>query len=481
MGLADSAARGAFVTIAGQVLKFLTQLATLVVLARLLTPSDFGVVAMVTAITGVALVIGDFGLSMAAIQAKNITPGQKSNLFWLNAGIGLAAGAIVFFAAGAIAAFYNQPVLDALTKFLALTFVINGLNTQFKSELTRALKFKQLAMVDVSAQAAGLVVAVVLALLGFGYWALGWQQVTIAALTLLVSAVLARWLPGLPRRRQHMRELLHFGVNTMGVQLVTYVSNNVDSLTLGRVAGPAVVGLYSRAFQMFALPVQQLAAPMTRVALPVLSRIDDDAQYRRYVGAAQRVLSYLLVGSFIFLAAVASPLFSILFGPQWGGSVILFQILAIGGIFQALGYIYYWIFLSKALTWLQLRYSVIGRAALIALVIGGSVGGAVGVAWGYSIGLAIIWALYSIFAIRKTGLTARLLIEIAAWPIGVHLVCGAAAWAIGWAGADLPTITVLVLQTAVYLGMFAISFAVPRVRRDLAEIFSIAQRLRRRK
>jgi PST family polysaccharide transporter len=417
MSLSETAARGAAVTFVGQMLKFTIQIATLVVLTRILTPNDYGIVTMVTAIVGVALILGDFGLSMAAVQARVLTHGQKSNLFWLNTGIGLSSSVVVFFLASPIAAFYGRSELLALTQFLSIIFLLSGLNTQFKAELTRQFRFKLLSIVDVVAQATGFVVALIAALHDFGYWSLALQQIAIVFVTLILTSLLSRWRPTWPRFHEAMRALLGYGSNTMGVQVITYVSSNVDSVSIGRFWGAAPLGLYNRAFQMFALPMQQLATPMTRVAVPVLSRIEDDDQYLRYIIRAQLVLCYVLVGAFAISAAVAVPLFDILFGPVWSSSVPIFQILAIGGAFQALAYVYYWIFLSKALTKLQLKYSIIGRGAMSAFILIGVFWGPIGVATGYSVGLAAIWVIYSVFAIPKSGIRVGILVRSAARPI----------------------------------------------------------------
>ena len=140
-GLAGSASRGALVTLAGQAVRVVIQLAGIVVLARLLGPSDYGLVAMVTVIIGVGEVFRDFGLSSAAIQAKILTPAQKDNLFWINGGIGLLLTLLVCALASPIADFYGDPRLQPLSYALSLTFLLNGLSTQFRADLSRHLRF----------------------------------------------------------------------------------------------------------------------------------------------------------------------------------------------------------------------------------------------------------------------------------------------------------------------------------------------------
>ncbi len=164
-------------------------------------------------------------------------------------------------------------------------------------------------------------------------------------------------------------------LNNLGAQLVSYVSNNVDSVLIGRFWGVEQLGLYSRAYQLYRLPLQQLAAPMTRVAFPILSKIRDDETFQRYVRQAQLLQTYIIGGVFFAAIALSSALIEITLGSGWNQTKGLFAILAVGGIFQTLGYVYYWVFLAKALTGMQLRFALVSRGLMVVLMV-------IGVAWG---------------------------------------------------------------------------------------------------
>ncbi len=233
MTLATSAARGAAATYGAQAVKVLTQVASIVVLARLLTPNQYGVVTMVLAIAGVALVFGDLGLSMAAMQSQTLTQQQRSNLLWINAGLGCVLGACIVLAAPLIAGFYGKDELRGVAESLSVVFVIYALIPQFRAELASRFAFRWLAISDATAQAVGFAAALCLALAGFGYWALVWNQLVAASVTLLLIAIGARWKPNLPRKTAGMRPLLRYGLDTLGVQLLTYVSTNLDSILIG--------------------------------------------------------------------------------------------------------------------------------------------------------------------------------------------------------------------------------------------------------
>jgi PST family polysaccharide transporter len=482
MTLAGDAARGAATTLGGQWIRFVIQLASLSVLARLLTPGDYGVVSMVVAIVGIATLLGDFGLSMASIQSQTLTNGQRSNLFWINTALGIVLGVGIFLLAGPISVFYGRPELLDLTRALSLVFLFNALAAQFRAETSSKLRFKWLASTDVVAQAIAMALAIGMAIAGFGYWALVAQQIAVAFVTLAMLVVAAGWLPGLPSRRVPMRSLLTFGANTVGVQFVNYLSSNADNILIGRVWGADALGFYDRAYQIFRLPLMQIAAPMTRVAFPILSKLQNDPAFDRYLQRAQLILAYVMGGVFFIAATVSEPLIEIVLGPGWDDSKALFRILAIGGVFQALGYVYYWVFLAKAMTGIQLRFSVYSRLLMVGLMAVGVIWGALGVAIGSTVGLILNWVILTLFAIPKTGVAVKPLVLTAVRPVVVYGVMVAALLPVSmFALNDLPAWLQLCVLSAAMLAYWAVVIAVvPPVRRDLLLIMDAAKRIRRR-
>ena len=205
-----------------------------------------------------------------------------------------------------------------------------------------------------------------------------------------------------------MVPLLRYGVDTLGVQLLTYISGNVDNVLIGRFIGSGALGLYSRAAQLFRLPLQQIATPLTPVAVPVLSRLSETIDvFEAYARRAQLALAYSLGGVLFGFVAAAGPIVSIALGAQWSSAVPLLQILAVGGVFQAFGYVYYWIFLSLGFTALQLKWSLIGRAIMVVLLIASVPFGITGIAVAASAGQVLLWAINSFVALPKTGVPVR--------------------------------------------------------------------------
>ena len=388
------AARGAAVTIVGQTAKVVIQLVGIVVLARLLSPREYGLLAMVVAFTGIGDLLRDFGLSSASIQARTVSPAQRSNLFWLNTAIGCALAVIAFLCAVPISWIYDQNDVVRIMQILAIVFLFEGLSTQFRADLNRKMRFARLAALDLTAQVLALTLAVVLAALGAGVWALVAQQVLQAMLVLLLLLAFAPIQISRPQRGVPMAGFLRFGGSVLMMQLLTYASRNVDSLVVGSRFGATELGGYNRAFQLLSLPLNQINAPASTVALPVLSRLQDDPpRFDRFLLRGQGVLMNLVLAIFAFAASQAHPLIILVLGDQWAPSVHLFQILAVAGAFQSAGYASYWVFLAKGRPDASLRYSLVGRPALILIVIAGSLGGVTGVAVAYAAGTALLWPL----------------------------------------------------------------------------------------
>lgn len=370
------------------------QLVSLVVLSRLLDVRSYGLIAAVMAIIGVGDVLRDLGLSAASIQARTLSAAQRDKLFWINLAIGGLLSVATFLAAPMIADFYGQPDLEMVARGLSVTFVLNAAASQYRAGLTRDFRFGRLAAADVGSQALALVAAIAVATWTPTFWALIIQQVLAAAVMLVAVGVLARWIPRWPSRRDSVRPLLSFGATLTVTQLIGYASRNVDSVIIGSRFGPVALGVYSRGFQLLSLPLNQINGPATLVALPYLSRLrDDPPRFAQFLLRSQSALLHVLVSIFAFSVAFADPLVDVVLGPQWGASAEVFRVLAIGGPFQAAGYVTYWVFLANGLTRSNLIYSLTCRVGLIGLLFGGAHWGVLGIAWAYTVGTMAMWPI----------------------------------------------------------------------------------------
>ncbi|KQR23439.1 MULTISPECIES: lipopolysaccharide biosynthesis protein [Microbacterium] len=479
--LGRTASRGAVTMMGAQGVRILVQVTGIVLLARLLAPSDYGVTAMVLAIVGVGEILRDFGLSSAAIQAKTLSSGQRSTLFWINLGIGFVLAVACASLAVPIAALYGDPRLVAVSLALAPTFLLNGFSTQFRAHLNRDFRFVALSSVEVGAQLAGLCTALILALSGWGYWALVVQQVLPVVLIAIALPVVASWWPGLPGRGESVKGLLTFGGHLVASQVLVYASRNIDSVMIGRLYGPADLGFYNRAFQLMVLPLNQINAPASRVALPTLSRLQDDPErYARFLAVGQVVLLNVVAGVLAFSVAQAPALVAVALGPQWEPTVHLFQILAIAGFFQAASYATYWLSVSLGLTRRYFWYTVSTRPVVIGLIIAGASWGVEGVAWAYTIGNALVWPIGIFWMTRKISLRAAPLFWAAARTVAVYGVAALISAGSTQLWPDLPEIVHLVLGGVILVAALALlALVLPAYRRDVKMIVGLRQHLRK--
>ncbi|WP_314505822.1 lipopolysaccharide biosynthesis protein [uncultured Microbacterium sp.] len=459
------ARNGALTLLAGQWGKYLLQLASFVVLARLIPPEAFGQLAMVTSIVGIATVFNDLGLSLAALQRESLSRAEKSNLFWLNTAVGLVMCGLVAAAAPAIAALYDDPTLAPVCLALSTTFLFGGISAQHRVEINRRNRYSALAAVDLISQLVAFGVAILLAMLSLGVWALVGQAVAASLFSAVLAIGLARWLPGWWSRGTPVRPFLRFGIPTLLVQLVNYVSTNVDNVVVGREFGASSLGIYSRAFQLISLPIQQLVSPLTRVAIPYLAAFAVDRDRSRLQLAAQRVqgiLTTTLLGALSLLASLISPVIVILLGREWVEAAPLVQILAVGAAFQCLGYLYYWLFLSVARTKLLLLAELPGRAILIALVCTMWPLGIYAVAWSVVVGQFLVWATGTLFFLRRIGIHWTPLVRVALGPVLVFGLASAACLAVQHLAPAPGPLVLLLLLLGTWLGVVGIMYALIR-------------------
>jgi PST family polysaccharide transporter len=475
--LGDAAARGTGSTLLTQAVRAVLQFASVVVIARLLAPEDFGLIAMVAAVIGVADLVRDFGLSTAAIQASTLSQDERTNLFWANLGLGLLCSLLSVAAAPLIVAVFDEPRLGPIVLALSCVFVLSGANTQYQADLTRSLRLGTLGISDIAAQSAGIVVAVTSALLGAEYWALVAQQLTVAVVSLGLNAYRAGWLPGRPRRSVSLRHFFRFGGGLLGTQAVGYLVKNVDNIALGAFAGAAPLGIYSRAYQLLMTPLNTINAPMTRVAVPVLSKVQhDDVVFARYVSRVQVVGCLVTATVFSVAAGLAEPLVAVLFGPRWSDVAPVFAVLAIGGVFRSVSQIAYWVYLARGVPGAQFRMSLVMAPVMVGLILAGLPWGAVGVATGHSVAYFVMWLV----TLAHVGRAAR----VASWPLftqALRTLClvSVPAGVAASLGSALAGPAVLQLASGVAAAAVAVGLmhlAVPSLRRDTAVLLRFARR-----
>jgi PST family polysaccharide transporter len=477
VNLADAAAGGTRVTFAVQIGQTIVQFGSVIVLTRLLTPADFGLVGMVLAVTGIAIVVQDFGLSMAAIQSPTISESEQTNLFWANLSLGLLCAITVTASTPLIVSGYEEPRLRPITPVLSIIFVLGGASVQYTARLSRDLRFKALGILTITSQVISVAVAIAMALMGSGFWAIVGQQITFALANIVGCVIATRWWPGFPVRGASIRRFLRFGTGVLGTQSIAYVTKNVDNILIGAIWGPVALGLYSRAYQLMLAPLNKINAPMTRVALPILSRVQhDEASLMRYLSKAQVVSCYITASTFAIIAGLAEPIVRILFGERWLAATPLVAILALGGIFRSVSQIAYWAYLARGASGPLFRQHLVSGFITVALLACGVPWGAIGVAIGCAVSALVSWIIAMVYVGKAIGIDSMRLLRNASKIIAsVAAPCGLS----GWAASLLPAAPALQIALGLALAgayVALVGATVPWFRSDISLSWAFLRR-----
>ena len=323
---------GALATGGGQVLDLVLRLGSTLILARLLMPEQFGLVAMVTAITRIAERFAGLGLSAATVQAPKINHQQCSNLFWINISAGVLFASTILLLAPGISAFYEDDRLSAISAALSLSFVGAGLTIQHQALLLRQLRMPQITAIQVVATLLSVCVGIALALGGFGYWALVWKEVAQSLFLAVGTWALCPWVPSRPRRRVDMGRLLSFGRDLTLTEFVFAIAAQLDSVLIGRFGGAVPLGLYRQAYNLFMGPIERLNAPILGVSQPTLSILQfEPDRYRRYYERILLAVSLATIPIGVFTAISAREIVLVALGEEWIGAVVFLRIFGVAG------------------------------------------------------------------------------------------------------------------------------------------------------
>jgi PST family polysaccharide transporter len=343
-----------------------------VVLARLLTPQDFGAIALITVITGFAAIFSEFGLGAALVQQKELSHGDVSSAFRLSVALGGGLSILLWLAAPLVERFYAVRGLTGLTRLLSVAFFVSALGTVPRALLQREMRFHVLARADVLATTFGVGTSVGLAALLHDPVALAvgtLASVLIGSIALWACQREFSWLIASPGSAGG---LLAYCGNLVGFTVINYWARNIDNLLIGKLIGPTALGLYSRAYTLMLVPVNQVVGAVSPVILPMLSSLQDDpARLRRAYLSALRVITFVAFPAMAGLAVTSYSSVLVLFGSQWVDAVPLVQILAWVGLLQSVTNPTGLILVATGRTDRLLRWGLFGSTAcIIALAIG---------------------------------------------------------------------------------------------------------------
>lgn len=404
--LSDRIRKGVAWKGASQILLQVSRVGVTIVLARLLTPHEFGLAAMVLVFGTLALIFSDLALGAALVQRRALTERERSTVFWLSLGAGAVFTAAGVAGSGLVAGFYGEPEVQPLFAVLALTFVVTAIGTTQKALLTRELAFRALELRLMISTLVGAAVAIAAAARGYGAWALVFQQVAIAAGSTTLLWVASPWRPRLVFSTSALRDLGGFSANVFATRVLFYTSRNADNILIGRFLGAAPLGAYSIAYNVMLAPIERIAGPIQDVIYPALSRMQDDV---RGVGElwlkANRMIAAVSVPALIGFALVAPEFVSVVLGGKWSAAVPVIQILACVGVLQSIQRLNSSVLQARDRTEVLLRFSFVAAGANVVAFVIGLRWGIVGVAACYAASNAVLQPLYMWLTARTVGIS----------------------------------------------------------------------------
>ncbi len=399
--LGTRSARGGLVTLGSQGVKFALTLGSTAVLARLLTPGDFGLVAMVAAIVGFATLFKDLGLSMATIQREKINHSQISTLFWINVAVSALLSVLVAAAAPLVAWLYGDDRLIAITIALGATFLFGGLTSQHLALLRRQMRFSALAVIEIVSLLLSILSAIAIAAYTHSYWALVAMTATQALSTMMLSWIFSGWVPGRAKWDKEVQGMLAFGGHLTGFNALNYFVRNLDNILIGSVFGAGALGLYSRAYGLLMLPIRQINGPITSVAMPALSRLQSDPlAYRRFFLRTISLLFLVTAPIVGYAFADADLIVLALLGEQWSGAIAIFRWLAPAALIGAINIVPGWLCSSLGRTDVQMRWAIWSAPLISAGFVIGLYWGPVGVAASFSLTFTLAFLVFIAMACR---------------------------------------------------------------------------------
>jgi len=374
------------------------QLITTIILTRLLSPSDFGLVGMGMVVTGFVALFHDLGTSAAVIQKEVVSRVFLSSIFWVNAFFGLLVAVALFFCAPFAANLYHEPRVTLILQILSLSFFVSGLSIVQQAILERELAFEKLAKIEIAASASSSLVCIVAALLGAKVWSLVFQALMFAFVTTVLLWTSSDWRPKAFFRWREVMSVSRFSLNLTGFNILNYFARNADYILIGRFLGAQSLGYYTIAYRVMLYPIQSISAVVGRVMFPAYSQIrEDEPRIRRIYLKVVATIALITFPMMTGLWGLADQFLLAVLGAQWEPVILLLLILAPIGLMQSIITTVGTIYQAKGRADLLFRVGMItGSLAILAFVIGLR-WGIVGVAAAYAIATTV--CLYPNFAI----------------------------------------------------------------------------------
>lgn len=368
--LRNKTKKGLYWSFFNQFSTYAMQFAVGIVMARLLTPSDYGITAIPAIFMTVATVFIESGFNSALVRKQNLTDKDLSTAFLYCISIGLAMYLILFMCAPFIANIYDNPILTPLVRITALSFLWSPLTTPQRVILQRDLDFKTIAKISFSANVLSGILGIVIAYLGYGLWALVASTLASSLLKFIMMWCVVKWIPKQGWSKDSFRYLWGYGNKLVVTNLINTLYANVGPLILGKYGGANDLGYYNRAKGYAALPSSNIVGVLTQVTFPVLSKLQDNNEilshnYRKMI----RVSAYIVFPIMLLLAALARPLVITLITEKWEPCILLLQILCIVFMWQPIQILNLNVLQVKGRTDLSLKLELIKKPVSLTIIL----------------------------------------------------------------------------------------------------------------
>jgi PST family polysaccharide transporter len=401
--------RGGLYTMVGDGVSNILRLVSIAILARILIPEDFGLISMVTALTVIAERFKDLGLATATVQKKEINHQQVSALFWINVIVGALLMIVVCALSKLIAWFYGDDRLIWITVGISLTFLFGGMTVQHQALLKRRLEFFKITTINIVAEFLSICITVILALMGYGYWALVWKEITRSVFVIVGTWLSCPWLPGLWVRNVKIGGMMRFGRDITGFNLINFLTKNLDQILIGKFYGPGLLGIFRQAYQLILTPLGQIVSPVQNVAEPALSLLQDDpVRYRQYYKKILLLLSIVTMPLVVFLFIYSRHIILLVLGERWMQAAEIFRILAISAFILPVAGTTGFVMITCGKT---KRFFILGLTSSVIFIVGMSIGvrwGVVGIAVANVLSTYIYFVPLIFLSFRQTPVSAGL-------------------------------------------------------------------------
>jgi PST family polysaccharide transporter len=407
--LGHVATRGAAMLGASQAVRIVTSFASSIFVARLLTPADYGVVAMVAPVMGFILTFQNLGLNQAVVQRRDLDPRQINGIFWVNSLATIAIALVFVLIAPFVGQFYGDPRVVGLMAVSGLTVLAGGISSQHIALLNRHMRFGAISVVETAIAVTGLIATLVFAWWLRSYWALFLGSLVGISIGSAIAWRSERWRPSLRRLDLGAtRPLLSMGADITGFNLLIFIGRNLDNLLIARWWGASQLGLYDRSYRLMLFPLQSLNQPLSKVMLPALSRSRDrPAAFRSMYLLAVRALVLAIVPGAVALSACSTTAIVLLLGDQWQGAGPIFAWLGLTAAIQPVSNATGWLFISSGRTRAMVRWGAISATMTVTSFLIGLPWGAVGVAAAYTVSEILRIPLLYRMCTRNTPIAAR--------------------------------------------------------------------------